>query len=38
MEQDRDTNPVEIVLFHFPDAATARDFAARFAQIGAKKV
>jgi hypothetical protein len=36
--RDREKNPVEFVVFHFPDAVTARDFAARFAQIGAKVV
>jgi hypothetical protein len=38
IEQDREKKPVEFALFHFPDAAAARDFAAAFRQIGAKVV
>jgi hypothetical protein len=36
IEQDRLKNPVKIALFHFPDAAAARDFAVAFVSIGAK--
>ena len=35
MERDG-PEPVEFVRFHFPDAQTAREFAARFEQLGAR--
>jgi hypothetical protein len=35
-DRDGQTNAVEYMLFHFPDAAVARDFAAAFGRIGAK--
>jgi hypothetical protein len=38
IEQDREKSPLEFALFHFPDAAAARDFAAAFGPIGAKIV
>jgi hypothetical protein len=37
MERDRQS-AVEFVVFHFPDAAAARDFVTAFAWIGAKIV
>ena len=37
-KRDRENKAVEFVLFHFPDAAAARDFAAACKLMGAKVV